>query len=251
MACDRALLESVGRGAAPPTVRFYAWDPPAVSLGRHQPEPEPAAAAALEAAGIDRVRRPTGGRLVYHGPPDEELTYSVVAPLDEPVLAGGPGGAHRRIHEALAEGLARLGVAVELTPEAPRRPGLPRPSVRLACFATRVPHELVVGGRKLVGSAQRRSGRALLQHGSIPLAGDPAAVPARVWPGSLDPHAVATVSAAAGRTLGFDEVAAALAAGIEERLDVDLARGALSDAERASIRGRCAREADGRALVSA
>ncbi|MGH7559179.1 MAG: lipoate--protein ligase family protein, partial [Gemmatimonadota bacterium] len=203
MACDGALLEASGRGEAPPTVRFYAWDPPAVSLGRHQPGPEPSARAALSALGIDWVRRPTGGRLVYHGAPGEELTYSLVAPLDEASLKGGLSAAYRRIHEALAAGLARLGIAATLAPRAARRAGgmLP-PRSRLACFATSVPHEIVADGRKLVGSAQRRSRNALLQHGSLPVAGDPAFVPARIWPGSLDPGAVTTVSAAAGRVVG-------------------------------------------------
>lgn len=239
MACDEAILEAVGRGLAPPTVRFYAWDLPAVSLGRHQPDPDPVARAALAAAGIGWVRRPTGGRLVYHGAREEELTYSVVAPLDEPALAGGLRAAHRRIHEALAAGLARLGIAVALAPgPAGCAGGALGPRSSLACFAISVPYEIAANGRKLVGSAQRRSRRALLQHGSLPLAGDPAAIPARVWPGSLAAGDVATISAAAGRTVGFDEVAAALAGGIQETLNVSLEAGVLSGAERAGVRAR-------------
>lgn len=243
MACDEALLEAVGRGEAPPTVRFYGWDPPAVSLGRHQPDPEPSARAALAASGIAWVRRSTGGRLVYHGAPDEELTYSVVAPLGEASLEGGLSLAYRRIHEALAVGLARLGIAAALVPPSPRRAGgLPPPGSRLACFAASVPHEIVADGRKLVGSAQRRSRRALLQQGSLPLAGDPAAVPARIWPGSLARAAVTTASAAARRVVRFDEVVAALAAGIEERLNVGLEPGVLTGLERDAIRARLGNE---------
>lgn len=253
MACDGAILEAVGRGLAPPTVRFYGWDPPAVSLGRHQPDPEPAAAAALTAAGCDWVRRPTGGRLVYHGKPDEELTYSIVAPLDEPALAGGLTAAYRRIHESLAAGLARLGIAVALAPRPARHAGgVPRPRNRLACFAVSVPHEIVADGRKLVGSAQRRSRRALLQHGSLPLAGKPAAVPDRLWPGSLEPAAVTTASAAAGRVVGFEEAVSALAAGIEEVLNVRLESGVLSAPERDAIRARLDNQVPtGRAAVNA
>ncbi|MGH7572564.1 MAG: lipoate--protein ligase family protein [Gemmatimonadota bacterium] len=243
MACDEALLDAVGSGEIPPTVRFYAWGPPAVSLGRHQPDLEPSARAALAALGIDWVRRPTGGRLVYHGTADEELTYSVVAPLDEPSLAGGLSEAYRRIHEALATGLARLGIAAALAP----RPsssgrGAHSPRSRLACFAASVPNEIVADGRKLVGSAQRRSRRSLLQHGSIPLGGDPAAIPARIWPGCLEATTVTTVSAAAGRAFGFDEAVAALAAGIEEKLNVRLEPGVLSEGERDAIRARLADE---------
>lgn len=240
MVCDEVLLDAVGRGDVPPTVRFYGWDPPAVSLGRHQPAPDPAAAAGLAAAGVDRVRRPTGGRLVYHGMADEELTYSVVAPLDDPALGGGPRLAYRRIHAALADGLARLGIAVALAPRTAVSRGMPRPRSPLACFASSVPYELVADGRKLLGSAQRRSREGLLQHGSLPLAGDPAALLLGIWPGSLDPTTVTTVSAAAGRTVGFAKAVAALTTGIEEKLNVRLVPGVLSGNERDAIRARLA-----------
>ncbi|HKY59466.1 MAG TPA: hypothetical protein VJP59_00505 [Gemmatimonadota bacterium] len=238
MACDEAVLEAVGRRASPPTVRFYAWDPPAVSLGRHQPDPDLRSRAVLDALGIEWVRRPTGGRLVHHGPMATELTYSVVAPIGEAPLSGALTDAYRRIHEGLSAGLARLGLAVELAPRRPGRPGRVRPTSRLACFAATVPWEIEAGGRKLLGSAQRRSRGALLQHGSLPLAGDPGAIPERVWPGSLAGGAATTVSAAAGRTIGFAEVAAALGAGLEATLNVRLAPGVLTERERASIRGR-------------
>ncbi|MGH7588345.1 MAG: lipoate--protein ligase family protein [Gemmatimonadota bacterium] len=238
MACDEAILEAVGKEASPPTVRFYAWNPPAVSLGRHQPGLDVRARAMLEEFGVTWVRRPTGGRLVYHGSIDLELTYSVVAPIGELPLAGGLIDAYRRIHEALAAGLGRLGLAVELAPRA-RGVG-PRlgPASRLACFAATVPWEIEAGGRKLLGSAQRRSRGALLQHGSLPLAGDPTAIPERVWPGSFAGSSIITLSAAAGRAVGFAEVADALRSGLEAVLNVRLSSGVLTDRERASVRAR-------------
>ena len=163
-----------------------------------------------------------------------------MAALDDPGLAGGPRLAYRRIHEAMADGLARLGIAVAVAPRSALIRAIPRPRSRLACFASSVPYEIVAGGRKLVGSAQRRSRRAILQHGSLPLAGDPAALLLRIWPGSLEPAAVTTVSAAAGRVVRFDEVAAALALGIEEKLNVRLVPGVLSGNERDAIRARLA-----------
>jgi lipoate-protein ligase A len=238
MGCDEAVLEAVGQAASPPTVRFYAWDPPAISLGRHQPAPDVGARALLDELGVALVRRPTGGRLVHHGPMARELTYSVVASIGEPPLAGGLTDAYRRIHEALAAGLGRLGLAVGLAPRAPGCTGRVAPSSRLACFAATVPWEIEAGGRKLLGSAQRRSGHALLQHGSLPLSGDPTAIPERVWPGSFGTRAVTTVSAAAGRTIAFAEVADALRSGLEESLNVCLAPGVLTDRERASVRTR-------------
>ena len=236
MACEEAVLDAVGAKASPPTVRFYAWDPPAVSLGRHQADPEAGPRAALHALGVEWVRRPTGGRLVWHGPAGQELTYSVVAPIDVPPLAGGLNAAYRRIHEGLAAGLRRLGVAVELAPR--RGSAGRRPSSQLACFAATVPWEIETGGRKLLGSAQRRSRGALLQHGSLPLAGDPSSIPERIWPGSFAGSSVTTLSAAAGRAVGFAEAVAALRAGLEETLNVRLASGVLTDRERASVRAR-------------
>jgi lipoate-protein ligase A len=201
MAVDAALLAEVERGASLPTVRFYGWNPPAVSIGFHQPDPAPAEAARIAALGLEWVRRPTGGRAVYHGPRAAELTYAVVARLGAAGMPAAPGDCYRLVHAAIADGLARLGAAVEL---AGRRRSPLRPASRQACFAASVPGEIVAAGRKLVGSAQRRSRRAFLQHGSIPLAGDQSVL-AAIWPGSLDPDRVTTVSAAAGRAIGFDD----------------------------------------------
>ncbi|HET9332400.1 MAG TPA: hypothetical protein VFQ21_02325 [Gemmatimonadota bacterium] len=211
MAVDAALLTEVERGASPPTIRFYAWNPPAVSIGFHQLDPAPAEAARIAALGLEWVRRPTGGRAVYHGPRATELTYAVVARLGAAGMPAAPGDCYRLVHTAIADGLARMGAPVQL---AGRRRTILRPAGRQACFAASVPGEIVAEGRKLVGSAQRRSRRAFLQHGSIPLAGDQSAL-AAIWPGSLDPNRATTVSAAAGRAIGFDELAHAVAAAFE------------------------------------
>lgn len=235
MACDAALLAAADGDGLVPTLRLYAWDPPAVSLGHHQADPSPAEAGRLRACGVDWVRRPTGGRAVYHAGPAGELTYSVVAPIETPGLGGGLADAYRRIHVAIAAGLERLGAAVELAPRGPRPdPRSPRdrirPGSRRACFAATVPWEIEVRGRKLVGSAQRRSRRALLQHGSIPLAGDQALLE-EVWPGSLEPGRTTTVTSAVGRTVGFGELATILAEAFAKSLDAELAPEPLSDPE--------------------
>ncbi|HUP19932.1 MAG TPA: octanoyltransferase, partial [Gemmatimonadota bacterium] len=141
MACDATLLARLGAGTSPPTVRFYEWDPPAVSIGHHQPSPEPAAIAALAARGADWARRPTGGRAVWHGPPGAELTYAIVAPLGRPPLPAGPREAYSEIHQALAEGLSRLGIDVRLAPVR-RRAGPVGPRGRRACFAASVAGEI-------------------------------------------------------------------------------------------------------------
>jgi lipoate-protein ligase A len=157
MALDHALAESLGDGEG--VVRLYGWARPTLSLGRN----EPAAAYATEAfrkAGVDVVRRPTGGRAVLH---DRELTYAVAAPLG---AWSGVRAAYLRINEALARALRSLGAPVGLAGGARALAPDAGP-----CFQAPAAGEIVAEGRKLVGSAQARIGRALLQHGSILLEG--------------------------------------------------------------------------------
>jgi lipoate-protein ligase A len=235
MTCDRAILSAVEAGIAPPTVRFYGWSPPAVSIGRHQPELDPEAIAMLEARGIDCVRRPTGGRAVYHGEMTEELTYSVVAPIGVGPFAGCGADVHRRIHSVLVAALAESGVPARLVEDgAARRVRRLRPADRLACFATPVDGEIIAEGKKLVGSAQRRTRKAFLQHGSIPLAGDHAILDA-VWPGSLERGAATTVSAAASRDVSYSELAAGIVRAFERKLNVNLSPGVLTPEEEVTI----------------
>jgi lipoate-protein ligase A len=101
-----------------------------------------------------------------------------------------------------------------------------------------VPSEIEAGGRKLVGSAQRRTRRALLQHGSIPLAGDQSLL-AELWPGSVDRNRSTTVSEAAGREIGIDELAASVRTAFERWLGCGLEPAPLTGREIASIDARC------------
>jgi lipoate-protein ligase A len=159
MALDHALAMSLRRGDG--VLRLYSWTSKTVSFGRHEPATDVYDRSAAEAVGIDFVRRPTGGRAVLH---DAELTYGLVLP-DR--TYGGPKSVYSKIHEGLARGLNRMGVAaavavggVVLRPDAG------------PCFQMPAPGEVVARGQKLVGSAQVRIGNALLQHGSIILDGD-------------------------------------------------------------------------------
>jgi len=160
MAVDEVLLDGVAAGSAPPTLRFYEWAPPCLSLGYFQPF-EVVDVAGCRRFGVDVVRRPTGGRAILH---DRELTYSVALPLR---LLGDDVGvlpSYHRISLALAGGLHRLGVPVVLAPEAAAQSG---PDHGPVCFDRPSAHEILLGGRKLVGSAQVRRATAILQHGSI------------------------------------------------------------------------------------
>jgi lipoate-protein ligase A len=158
MAVDEALMRS--SAAVGVTLRFYEWEPGCLSFGRNQPARGAYDPDAASARGIDVVRRPTGGRAVYH---HRELTYSVTAPAG---TWGSLRETYRRINRALAAGLRDIGAPVVCAEEGRSVARAPRPSAR-ACFRDPLPGEVTAGGRKLIGSAQWRDGGALLQHGSL------------------------------------------------------------------------------------
>src|SRR5437879_6894081 len=113
MAVDEVLLDGVAAGTAPPTLRFYEWTPPCLSLGYFQPF-EVVDVDGCRALGVEVVRRPTGGRAILH---DRELTYSVALPLR---LLGDDGAvlpSYHRVSLALERGLTRLGAPVVLAAE--------------------------------------------------------------------------------------------------------------------------------------
>lgn len=220
MAIDRALMESVGDGKAPSTLRFYQWAPPAVSLGKGQAVIVDRARCAAD--GVDVVRRPTGGWAIFH---TDELTYSVAAHAEDPVVAGPLLEAYKQLSAGLIAGLQRLGLVADLAPplQSAEKAGL------LACFEVPYNNEITVGGMKLMGSAQARAQRRLLQHGSLPLIGDVGrAADYLLFPDDaareqlrarLREHAT-TASAAASRTITFTEAANAMHAGFTEALGI-------------------------------
>jgi lipoate-protein ligase A len=204
MALDEALLERANDSRSA-VFRVYTWSAPTLSFGRNQAalgtyDPERA-----RARGIAVVRRPTGGRSLLH---HREITYSVTAPAD---LAGSFRESYRRINRLLVGGLWRLGVSAEIS--APRERSLP-PSAA-PCFDRPAAGELVVDGRKLVGSAQWRDERAMLQHGSILVEDDQSLVSSLADDVSLAPPA-ATLTAARGPTPPVSEVARALFDAVRE-----------------------------------
>jgi lipoate-protein ligase A len=153
MAVDGALLAL----AEAPTLRFYGWRPHAVSLGYFQ---RLADFADLPAA-TPMVRRTTGGGAIHHG---DELTFSLA--LDAALLPGAIAASYVLLHDALVRALDRLGVRCRRSTEGAMSA---RPEDRW-CFAHPVQGDLLVDGRKLCGSAQRRvPGRRprVLHHGSL------------------------------------------------------------------------------------
>jgi len=161
MAVDEALLLTMAHAEHPqqPVLRFYGWSPATLSLGYAQSYYKEVNEEVCQAEGVDIVRRPTGGRAVLH---QYELTYSVIAPEHDPHVSGTVIESYLRISQALLKGLKALGVPAEMVACG----GLNEASSS-ACFDAPSWYELVVEGRKLVGSAQVRKEGMLLQHGSI------------------------------------------------------------------------------------
>jgi lipoyl(octanoyl) transferase len=160
MAIDEALLKIMSEASDPqPILRFYGWNPATLSLGYAQRYGKEVDEAACRAEGIDIVRRPTGGRAVLH---QYELTYSVIAFEQDPNVSGTVTQSYLKISKALLWGFQALGIPAEMSVG-----GLAKETSSAACFDAPSWYELVVDGRKLVGSAQMRKEGMLLQHGSI------------------------------------------------------------------------------------
>lgn len=196
MAVDAALLGLAREGGA--FLRLYGWDPPCLSFGRNEPARRRYDRAAIAARGLATVRRPTGGRAVWH---DTEVTYAVAAPI---AAFGTLRESYQAIHRVLATALSALGAHASLAPATKA----PRPDAG-ACFAAPVGGEVLLDARKVVGSAQVREGDAFLQHGSVLLANRQQVV-ADVTVGGADAPRAAGLDEVLGRTPAFDDVAGAV-----------------------------------------
>lgn len=159
MAIDSALVESCLSGLSLPTFRTYSWSPFTLSLGYHQPLSE-VNLSQVHADGIGLVRRPTGGRAVFHA---GELTYSVVLPLGDKA----PSEWYDLIHQTFHEAFLRQSVLTGYTHHHDDFKAVYQGVSAVPCFISSAKSELLLNGKKLVGSAQRLYGPVLLQHGSI------------------------------------------------------------------------------------
>ncbi|MBW3554304.1 MAG: hypothetical protein KY466_12370 [Gemmatimonadetes bacterium] len=246
MAIDRALLEAVDDGALP-ILRLYRWASPTLSFGRNQPARDLYDRDVARERGIAFVRRPTGGQAVLHA---DELTYAVAAPV---AVIGKPRAAYAAINRALVAGLRALGVRAEQAQAGAHvgtgtRTGTiagthAHPSGggwTAACFRAPAAGEVVVGGRKLVGSAQRCDGRVVLQHGSILISGTQATAEELLVGGtpagpSSDPGWT-TLEGELGKRPAWPALAAAIADGFAESIGTALAPARLSVEETTRVR---------------
>jgi lipoate-protein ligase A len=266
MAVDEAILEAVIRGEAPPTLRFYSWQPPAITLGHFQRPEKALNLKACRIKGLEVARRPTGGRAILH---DKEITFSIITPL-RMLGTNGVMDSYRLLSQGIIAGLHRLGIQSELVERSGRsdcRAGPPRPAVvsfpagaasfaeasepkgtpalqhscddigttkavsPAACFAVKARCDLVVGDRKIVGSAQVHRDGVVLQQNSLPFV-----IEADEWKevfqgfNGVGGEAIG-LREAAGRTIEFEEAAEALIQGFQEALGTALSLGELTEAE--------------------
>ncbi|MBA4386054.1 MAG: hypothetical protein C0410_15055 [Anaerolinea sp.] len=166
MALDESLLSTVAQKKALPTLRLYSWEVPSLSLGYAQPVSD-VDQAELAKHNWQLVRRPTGGKAILH---TDELTYSITASLEEPLVAGTLLESYQRISRALQKALQLLGTLTS----AKNKIDLPHDhsNKEPVCFQTPSDYEITWNGKKLIGSAQARKLGGVLQHGSLPLCGD-------------------------------------------------------------------------------
>jgi lipoate-protein ligase A len=161
MALDEAILDGVIEGVSPPTLRFYSFTHPAVTLGRFQKLSD-SFRMRVDSMGLSLVRRPTGGRAVVH---DGDLTYSVAASVGDPELGGSTRETYRKISSRLALAFSLAGVEVA----SGSRGNHSKYSRSASCFDTTVLHELTYMGEKVAAGAQVRRSGAFLQQGTIPI----------------------------------------------------------------------------------
>jgi Lipoate-protein ligase A len=218
MGIDEALLGSVSRGEAEPTLRLYTWSPPCVTVGYFQSLEAEVDLEACSRLGVDAVRRLTGGGAVFH---DRELTYSIVLPLGHELAPEDILDSYKRICSGLVEGLRLVGVEAAFAPI----------------------NDIVAGGKKISGNAQTRKSGCLLQHGTILLGSDPEKmfsllkVPAEKLKGKLIEDVKARVTSLGsllGREVPPAEAGQALVRGCGRAWGADFIPGSLSPEEAAA-----------------
>ena len=234
MAVDEAILEAATHREVLPTLRLYAWNPPCLSLGYAQPISD-VDESRLEEFGWDLVRRPTGGRAILH---TDELTYSVCGPEDEPVLAGDILSSYKRLSSAILAAIEQIGISVQALPQ---KKNANSKSPEPVCFEVPSNYEITADGKKLVGSAQARRQGGVLQHGTLPLYGDlTRIVQVLSFPSQTSREQAAerllsraaTLHTALGEIVSWKQAADSFIQAFQNTLDLELAPGQLTEAER-------------------
>ena len=230
MAIDEAIFRENQRRDTPPTLRFYGWSPPSVSLGYFQVTYREIDVEACISAHIDIVRRPTGGKAVLH---EHDITYAVVAKESYHLFPPNILGTYRIISGCIADALSELGINAEMFADG-RVSG--EDLLKAVCFSSPSNYELLVDKRKICGSAQVRSRGVFLQHGSILLDFDPVKTCALLAPrdGNRDGQieklreSVTSVYEHIDKETTMAMICRVLQKSFEKRLDIELVEGELT-----------------------
>jgi len=211
MAIDKAILVAMSKGLVPPTVRFYGWSPPAISIGYFQSLADEINIEACDRYGVDYVRRITGGGAVFH---QNELTYSIVIPESHPEIPKHILRSYARICGAVMRGLHHLGIESQYVPI----------------------NDIESGGRKISGNAQTRKYQSVLQHGTVLIDVDVETmfsllkVPNEKIKDKLIADVkqrVTSIRHQLDKDIPFEDVACALKTGFEEEFHIQLINGTL------------------------
>ncbi len=226
MAVDEELLARAQAGERTPVLRLYTWNPPAVSLGRFQKIEEAVDVDACRKHGFDIVRRITGGRAVLHR---DELTYSVVGRTDNPLFPPSVHGTYKIIAAGLLAGLRNIAIPAEIVSRGGRYAQLvKKKDANPACFSSPSWFEIVVNGKKIIGSAQRRLSGAFLQHGSILISFNQE-LEAEVIRGPVNSGCITSIGQELGRTPALGAIKNAILTGFKSALGVTFIQAPASD----------------------
>jgi lipoate-protein ligase A len=235
MAIDEAIFISCQQKKSPPTIRIYGWIPPAVSLGFFQSAEKGVDLDACKRRGVDVVRRLSGGRAVLH---DRELTYALICPEGTPPFGRAVLKAYKAISVCLISALKHLNLDVEWVASRDKYTPPQSQDKTASCFSSPSWYEITVGGKKICGSAQKRGGGALLQHGSLLIDHD-AALLAEVLSSRKSKEAflaeicstTTSINHHLSNTIDFNGLKKMVLKNFEENLGITLTRGELSENE--------------------
>ncbi|MGV8058314.1 MAG: biotin/lipoate A/B protein ligase family protein [Smithellaceae bacterium] len=231
MAIDEAIFRETIKNKKPPTIRFYGWRPAAVSIGYFQDIAEEVNIEKCRADGVDVVRRPSGGKAVFHC---DEVTYSVMACNTEELFPPNIAGTYKIISNCISRALTCLGIEASLAATGRAMQGA---DFEACCFSVPSRNELLVSGRKICGSAQMRTSRGFLQHGSILTDFDPAKAAAFLLPMRTDlqlrklKDSVAAINEEVARPVDEEEICAFLKKGFTAVLGREIIEEKLTPAE--------------------
>jgi lipoyl(octanoyl) transferase len=240
MAVDLAMARTAAQHSYCSTLRIYAWQPAAISLGFHQSLND-IDIPLCRSRGIDVVYRPTGGRAVLHS---NELTYAVVLSPSSRFFKTEIMAVYEQLSRAILAGLSFLQVPADFDRSERTPQNFSRGELSSLCYASAIQHEIGVGGRKLIGSAQRRFETAILQHGSILIGPEHADLAFYLNQGDdtwrsavhryMTRHTVC-LNELAPKPILYDELSRALRIGFSQALEIDWTDETLSENERQQV----------------